>query len=57
MLEGDLLDPVDGPLDAVLSNPPYVADTDRALLAPDITATSPTWRSSPGPTGSTSCAG
>jgi release factor glutamine methyltransferase len=25
MLEGDLLDPVDGPLDAVVSNPPYVA--------------------------------
>jgi release factor glutamine methyltransferase len=25
MLEGDLLDPVAGPLDAVLSNPPYVA--------------------------------
>jgi release factor glutamine methyltransferase len=25
MLEGDLLDPVGGPLDAVVSNPPYVA--------------------------------
>ena len=41
MLEGDLLDPVDGPLDAVLSNPPYVADTDRASLAPDITSHEP----------------
>jgi release factor glutamine methyltransferase len=28
MLEGDLLDPVAGPLDAVLSNPPYVAAGD-----------------------------
>jgi release factor glutamine methyltransferase len=36
LLEGDLLDPVDGPLDAVLSNPPYVADGDRASLAPEI---------------------
>ena len=40
-LEGDLLDPVDGPLDAVLSNPPYVAETDRASLAPDITSHEP----------------
>jgi release factor glutamine methyltransferase len=28
LLEGDLLDPVSGPLDAVLSNPPYVAAGD-----------------------------
>jgi release factor glutamine methyltransferase len=41
LLEGDLLEPVDGPLDAVLSNPPYVADTDRAALAPDITSHEP----------------
>lgn len=34
--EGDLLDPVDGPLDAVLSNPPYVADRDVDALAPEI---------------------
>ena len=25
LLEGDLLEPIDGPLDAVVSNPPYVA--------------------------------
>ena len=36
LLEGDLLDPVQGPLDAVLSNPPYVAEGDRAALQPDI---------------------
>ena len=35
--EGDLLEPVAGPLDAVLSNPPYVADAD-ATLAPEIIA-------------------
>jgi len=28
-LEGDLLAPLDGPVDAVVSNPPYVAATDR----------------------------
>jgi release factor glutamine methyltransferase len=41
LLEGDLLEPVDGPLDAVLSNPPYVADGERARLAPDITRHEP----------------
>jgi release factor glutamine methyltransferase len=41
LLEGDLLEPVAGRLDAVLSNPPYVADADRATLAPDITRHEP----------------
>jgi len=41
LVEGDLLEPVDGPLDAVLSNPPYVADGDRGALAPDITRHEP----------------
>src|SRR5918994_1568274 len=41
LLEGDLLGPVEGPLDAVLSNPPYVADADRGTLAPDITRHEP----------------
>jgi release factor glutamine methyltransferase len=41
LLEGDLLEPVEGPLDAVLSNPPYVADADRGSLAPDITRHEP----------------
>jgi release factor glutamine methyltransferase len=34
---GDLLDPLDGvALDAVLSNPPYVAEPEREQLAPDV---------------------
>ena len=41
LVEGDLLEPVDGPLDAVLSNPPYVADGDRVTLAADITLHEP----------------
>jgi release factor glutamine methyltransferase len=36
---GDLLDAVDGEIDAVLSNPPYVAEGSR--LAPDITRHEP----------------
>jgi release factor glutamine methyltransferase len=36
LLEGDLLDPVEGPFDAVVSNPPYVADRDRAGLPADV---------------------
>ena len=34
--ETDLLDGSEGPLDAVLSNPPYVADAQRGSLAPEI---------------------
>jgi release factor glutamine methyltransferase len=41
LLEGDLLEPVAGRLDAVLSNPPYVADDERGTLAPDITRHEP----------------
>jgi release factor glutamine methyltransferase len=41
LLAGDLLAPVEGPVDAVLSNPPYVADADRGMLAPDITRHEP----------------
>ena len=41
LLHGDLLEPVAGPLDAVLSNPPYVADADRGSLAPEITRHEP----------------
>jgi release factor glutamine methyltransferase len=33
-LEGDLLEPVRGPVDAVVSNPPYVRDGER--LAPEL---------------------
>ena len=38
---GDLLEPVAGPLDAVLSNPPYVAERDRLSLAAEITRYEP----------------
>jgi release factor glutamine methyltransferase len=35
------LESVEGPLDAVLSNPPYVAEAERVSLAPDITRHEP----------------
>jgi release factor glutamine methyltransferase len=41
LVHGDMLEPVTGSLDAVLSNPPYVAATDRGSLAPDITRHEP----------------
>ena len=37
-VHGDLLDPVGGALDAVLSNPPYVAKRDLETLAPEVIA-------------------
>ena len=36
LVKADLLDGVDGPLDAVLSNPPYVREDERATLPPDV---------------------
>lgn len=39
--EGDLLAPVDGPLDAVVSNPPYVAEADRLRLMPEVSRWEP----------------
>jgi release factor glutamine methyltransferase len=36
LLEGDLLAPVGGPVDAVVSNPPYVREGERLTLAPEI---------------------
>ncbi len=33
---GALLEPIHEPLDAILSNPPYVPEADRATLAPDV---------------------
>jgi release factor glutamine methyltransferase len=36
LVPGDLLEGVGGRLDAVLSNPPYVADGDHGALAPEI---------------------
>jgi release factor glutamine methyltransferase len=35
-LRADLLDGVDGPLDLIVSNPPYVPDRDRATLPPEV---------------------
>jgi len=37
-VQGDLLDAVTGNLDAVLSNPPYVAKRDLPTLEPEVTA-------------------
>jgi release factor glutamine methyltransferase len=37
-VQGDLLDTVPGDLDAVLSNPPYVAKRDLPTLQPEVTA-------------------
>lgn len=47
--EGDLLDAVDGPLDAVLSNPPYVED--GAALPPDVARHEPAGALFAGPDG------
>ena len=55
--QSHLLDGVSGAFDAIVSNPPYVADAERALLAPEITRHEPALaRCSPGPTGSSSSA-
>ncbi|MEI6448201.1 MAG: peptide chain release factor N(5)-glutamine methyltransferase [Actinomycetes bacterium] len=48
---GDLLDAVDGPLDAVISNPPYVPDSDLVALAPEVTEWEPRIALTPGPSG------
>jgi release factor glutamine methyltransferase len=40
-LRGDLLGAVEGDLDAVVSNPPYVAESERASLPPDVAAYEP----------------
>lgn len=37
-VQSDLLDAVDGELDAILSNPPYVAKRDLPTLQPEVTA-------------------
>lgn len=50
-LEGDLLAPVAGRLDAVVSNPPYVADGDYGRLALEITRYEPAHALFAGPDG------
>jgi release factor glutamine methyltransferase len=49
--QSHLLDGVSGALDAVVSNPPYVADAQRALLAPEITRHEPALGLFAGPDG------
>ena len=51
LVAGDLLEGVAGPVDAVLSNPPYVADGDWAALAPEIAAHEPAEALLAGPDG------
>src|SRR3954469_12917435 len=47
----DLLDGVPGPIDAVVSNPPYVAERERAMLAPEILRYEPAGALFAGPDG------
>ena len=49
--QSHLLDGVSGAFDAVVSNPPYVADAQRALLAPEITRHEPALGLFAGPDG------
>jgi len=49
--QSHLLDGVSGAVDAVISNPPYVADAQRALLAPEITRHEPALGLFAGPDG------
>ena len=48
---GDLLAPVEGSFDAVLSNPPYIPEGDRAALAPDVREHEPAHALFAGPDG------
>lgn len=48
--EADLLDGV-GPVDAVVSNPPYVAEADRSTLPPDVVGHEPAGALFAGPDG------
>ncbi|HEX5853284.1 MAG TPA: peptide chain release factor N(5)-glutamine methyltransferase [Solirubrobacteraceae bacterium] len=50
-LHADLLDGVPDEFDAILSNPPYVADGDRASLAPEIVRHEPAGALFAGPDG------
>src|SRR3954453_607725 len=47
----DLLNGVPGPIDAVVSNPPYVAERERAMLAPEILRYEPAGALFAGPDG------
>jgi release factor glutamine methyltransferase len=39
--QGDLLDGIDPALDVIVSNPPYVQDGDRAMMAPEVVGHEP----------------
>jgi release factor glutamine methyltransferase len=49
--QADLLERVDGPLDAVVSNPPYLAERERPALAPEILRYEPAGALFAGPDG------
>jgi release factor glutamine methyltransferase len=51
LAQSHLLDGVDGDFAAIVSNPPYVADADRARLAPEITRHEPALALFAGPDG------
>jgi release factor glutamine methyltransferase len=51
LVQSHLLDGVEGDFDAIVSNPPYVADAQRALLAPEITRHEPALGLFAGPDG------
>jgi release factor glutamine methyltransferase len=51
LVEGDLLDGVAEPIDAVVSNPPYVAERERGMLAPEILRYEPAGALFAGPDG------
>jgi release factor glutamine methyltransferase len=48
---GDLLAPIDGQIDAVISNPPYVPEADLAGLKPEVREFEPRIALTPGPDG------
>ena len=48
---GDLLAPVEGPIDAVISNPPYIPEADLAGLEPEVREYEPRIALTPGPDG------
>jgi release factor glutamine methyltransferase len=48
---GDLLAPIEGPIDAVVSNPPYIPEADLAGLEPEVREFEPRIALTPGPDG------
>jgi release factor glutamine methyltransferase len=50
-VQSHLLDGIEGQFDAIVSNPPYIADANRALLAPEITRHEPALGLFAGPDG------